>query len=564
MLSGVGLALFDVWWQTALAQRIPPYALSRVSSYDWMGSLALLPLGYLLAGPAAEAFGASEVLIVGGLVGLAISALGFAIPDVWRLRKLSRSRVSGRAVVRIGSASDSCRPTARGRARAALQRTRARRPDDLLRAGHGRRADRELRADRRHRRHSAARCDTLRAAVAAANANAGGVEETDVIFLQAAGTYQLTQPSELALTDEVSIVGRGPRTTAVAGNGSTRVFSVSFGVTAALTRLAVVGGDAPSGDGGNILNAGSLLLTQVRVSGGAAQAGGGIANYHQLSINGSLVENNEATSNGGGMLNRGIDAEASITMLNSTIALNRAGSNGAGIASLGSSQNSILLSHATIARNQITTTGTGAGIYAAATGEQVLAAGSIVAENSGGDATNCGGPGTFAETNAGSNVTNPGSGDCNFDLTGTIGLAGTLSDQGGDTDVLTIDPLLLAKNAVAPCFMPTDQRNAPRPSGTCDAGAFQEGAVAPPIDSGPRAGTGRPAAGHHADARAAGPNATRPRRNRRPSSASPWSSSLCGEPCSSARGGRRSARRCAPARRSRSARPSTHARAASS
>ena len=60
-----------------------------MSSYDWMGSLALLPLGYLLAGPAAEAFGASEVLIVGGIVGLAISALGFAIPDVWRLRKLS-------------------------------------------------------------------------------------------------------------------------------------------------------------------------------------------------------------------------------------------------------------------------------------------------------------------------------------------------------------------------------------------------------------------------------------------------------------------------------------------
>ena len=89
MLSGAGLALFDVWWQTALAQRIPPHALSRVSSYDWMGSLALLPLGYLLAGPAAEAFGASEVLIVGGIVGLAISALGFAIPDVWRLRRLS-------------------------------------------------------------------------------------------------------------------------------------------------------------------------------------------------------------------------------------------------------------------------------------------------------------------------------------------------------------------------------------------------------------------------------------------------------------------------------------------
>jgi predicted MFS family arabinose efflux permease len=89
VFAGAGLSLFDVWWQTALAQRIPPHALSRVSSYDWMGSLALLPLGYLLAGPVGEAIGPAEVLIVGGAVAVAISAVGFAIPDVWRLRALS-------------------------------------------------------------------------------------------------------------------------------------------------------------------------------------------------------------------------------------------------------------------------------------------------------------------------------------------------------------------------------------------------------------------------------------------------------------------------------------------
>ena len=48
---GLGLALFDVWWLTALAERIPPDRLSRVTSYDWMISLGLVPLGYLLAGP---------------------------------------------------------------------------------------------------------------------------------------------------------------------------------------------------------------------------------------------------------------------------------------------------------------------------------------------------------------------------------------------------------------------------------------------------------------------------------------------------------------------------------
>jgi MFS family permease len=88
ILAGAGFALFEVWWQTALAQHIPPHALSRVSSYDWMGSLALLPLGYLLAGPIGEALGETDVLLAGGLLGLGVSALAVAIPDVWRLRAL--------------------------------------------------------------------------------------------------------------------------------------------------------------------------------------------------------------------------------------------------------------------------------------------------------------------------------------------------------------------------------------------------------------------------------------------------------------------------------------------
>ena len=89
--SGAGLALFDVWWQTALAQRVPPHALSRVSSYDWMGSLALLPFGYLLAGPLGEEFGNVEVLVAGGVIGFGLALLAFAIPDVWRLRALGES-----------------------------------------------------------------------------------------------------------------------------------------------------------------------------------------------------------------------------------------------------------------------------------------------------------------------------------------------------------------------------------------------------------------------------------------------------------------------------------------
>jgi len=77
LATGFAFGLFIVWWETALAQHVPPEALSRVSSYDWMGSLALLPLGFAVAGPLAAGLGARTVLGVGGVLGLVL--LGLAL-----------------------------------------------------------------------------------------------------------------------------------------------------------------------------------------------------------------------------------------------------------------------------------------------------------------------------------------------------------------------------------------------------------------------------------------------------------------------------------------------------
>ena len=86
--AGVGLALFGIWWETALAERVPPHTLSRVSSYDWMGSLALLPVGFLLAGPLGDAFGASLVLGVGSALAVLVLVAGMAARENWTLRRL--------------------------------------------------------------------------------------------------------------------------------------------------------------------------------------------------------------------------------------------------------------------------------------------------------------------------------------------------------------------------------------------------------------------------------------------------------------------------------------------
>jgi MFS family permease len=76
LATGVGIGLLGVWWETAMAQRIPPQLLSRVSAWDWMGSLALLPIGYLLTGPVAAAVGDVKVLTIGGIVGTLAMTLG--------------------------------------------------------------------------------------------------------------------------------------------------------------------------------------------------------------------------------------------------------------------------------------------------------------------------------------------------------------------------------------------------------------------------------------------------------------------------------------------------------
>jgi MFS family permease len=87
-VAGTGIGLFAVWWETALAQRIPPHLLSRVSAWDWMGSLALLPLGYLLSGPVGRMLGGTDVLVGGGVIGSLTMALGLLPRSTRELRRV--------------------------------------------------------------------------------------------------------------------------------------------------------------------------------------------------------------------------------------------------------------------------------------------------------------------------------------------------------------------------------------------------------------------------------------------------------------------------------------------
>jgi MFS family permease len=84
-IAGFGLELFGIGWETALQQHIPHEKLSRVASYDMLGSLVALPVGQLLAGPLAEAYGARDVIVVGAVIYAGVVLLTLVDRSVWTL-----------------------------------------------------------------------------------------------------------------------------------------------------------------------------------------------------------------------------------------------------------------------------------------------------------------------------------------------------------------------------------------------------------------------------------------------------------------------------------------------
>jgi hypothetical protein len=85
-VSGAGFALGDTLWVTALQRNVPDHTLSRISSFDWFGSVALNPIGYALIGPVALAIGTTEALLVAAILNVAVCLGVVMVPSVRRVR----------------------------------------------------------------------------------------------------------------------------------------------------------------------------------------------------------------------------------------------------------------------------------------------------------------------------------------------------------------------------------------------------------------------------------------------------------------------------------------------
>jgi hypothetical protein len=83
---GVGFALGNTLWMTTLQRNVPTDTLSRISSFDWLGSTALNPIGYALIGPIAATIGTSETLAIAAVLNVAVCVSVVLVPSVRNIR----------------------------------------------------------------------------------------------------------------------------------------------------------------------------------------------------------------------------------------------------------------------------------------------------------------------------------------------------------------------------------------------------------------------------------------------------------------------------------------------
>ena len=294
------------------------------------------------------------------------------------------------------------------------------------------------------------------------------------------GTITLTS-GELLITNNVNIVGPGPKLLAISGNHNSRVFHVTNGdvLLAELTITQGTNNTTPfDGSGGGILNEAPARLTVSNcfiVGNSAFYQGAGVANRSILTVMNSTIASNSAfgaggsSARGGGLLHMGDYLWVQNSTISGNIASGGFAPNGGGVCHSSASAATELLYYSTITSNAVLNGGNllGGGISSSGS---LGVYDSIVAGNSGGSSPDVRGDFSFnsfsliGNADGSTGFTN----GVNHSLVGS-GAApinprlGPLRDNGGPTPTHALSP---DSPAVDRGWMDyavdADQRGAPR------------------------------------------------------------------------------------------------------
>jgi MFS family permease len=92
LLTGMGIEIFGVAWETTVQAHVPPDKLARVYSYDALGSNLAVPIGQVLAGPAALTIGVEPTLLAGAAIAALTILAMLTNRDVRHLERQDHSR----------------------------------------------------------------------------------------------------------------------------------------------------------------------------------------------------------------------------------------------------------------------------------------------------------------------------------------------------------------------------------------------------------------------------------------------------------------------------------------
>ncbi|WP_136033957.1 MFS transporter [Microbacterium sp. PF5] len=98
-LAGAGAEVFATGWNLAMMENVPGEKLSRVASYDMLGSFVVMPIGTLVYGWLITQADPATVLIASGAVYGTIALATLAVPSVWRMGRPAAAVAPARAEV---------------------------------------------------------------------------------------------------------------------------------------------------------------------------------------------------------------------------------------------------------------------------------------------------------------------------------------------------------------------------------------------------------------------------------------------------------------------------------
>lgn len=84
-IAGAGAEVFSTGWNLAMMENIPGDKLSRVSSYDMLGSFVVMPVGTLVYGWLITHADPVTVLVTSGVLYAVVALAALAVPSVWRM-----------------------------------------------------------------------------------------------------------------------------------------------------------------------------------------------------------------------------------------------------------------------------------------------------------------------------------------------------------------------------------------------------------------------------------------------------------------------------------------------